>query len=73
LCRESLANTGHHRDELVGALGVYKDLEAERLDAIRSEALLRKELEDRWSLTSWLLVVGGAALVGFGTGVVVGL
>ena len=72
-CRAALSEVTQYRDELHGQLEVYEELEIERLDAVRAEAVMRAELDDKWSALTWLAIVGGAALASFGAGLAVGL
>ena len=64
-CRGALAEMTQYRDELHGQIQVYEKLEKERLDAVRAEAVLR----ERWTWKTWVVLVGAAALTGFGVGI----
>jgi hypothetical protein len=72
-CRASLSELTQYRDELHGQITVYQQQEAKCLDTVRAEAVLRKELDDRWGWPTWLGVAVGALVVGFGAGVIIGI
>lgn len=73
VCRANLSEVTQYRDELHGQIDVYQQLEKERLDAVRAEALMRRELEERWKTTTWLMLVGGGVLLGLGGGILISL
>ena len=72
-CRANLSEVRQYRDELQGQLDVFEGIDEKRLELVRREALLQAELDRRWEWSTWALLVGASALVGFGAGFAVGL
>ena len=72
-CRANLSEVTQYRDELHGQIEILEGLSEERLEAVRSEAVLKAKLESRLSPVTWIAISASALLLGFGAGFVAGL